>query len=190
MVTAIDGVFYKKNTERKENGVLTGECDIFHTFKTFDSLPDWYKERLKEKGITTLEKPLKVIQDIKSCWDAETFMNSHIEKGYEWQGRTYMELWDADEFWLRYTLNDCPEHILKYEQYKFIMNNNIDEDSKEGIEQIEDFKRSLVYTNNPAYTKEERQKCFIITRDDAKIEQLYDVIKHAIEHYKTISLNN
>jgi hypothetical protein len=83
---------HKKNTERRENEYLTGECDIFTG---------------------------KRIKDIKSAWSLDTFPafseDAH-DSLYEWQGRAYMHLWDCEEFELAYCLVSTPEELIRYEQ--------------------------------------------------------------------------
>lgn len=82
---------YQKNTERKENDWITGECDIF----TGDS-----------------------IIDIKSSWSLTTFpvlSEQGEDKDYEWQLRAYMMLWDVDSASIAYCLVSTPEELIKYE---------------------------------------------------------------------------
>lgn len=82
---------YQKNTERKENDWITGECDIF----TGDS-----------------------IIDIKSSWSLTTFpvlAEQGEDKDYEWQLRAYMMLWDVDQASIAYCLVSTPEDLIKYE---------------------------------------------------------------------------
>lgn len=82
---------YTKNTERKENDWLTGECDIFTGSK---------------------------IIDIKSSWSLATFpatSTAGIDKDYEWQGRAYMMLWDVDEFENAYCLVNTPDDLIGWE---------------------------------------------------------------------------
>lgn len=82
---------YTKNTERKENDWLTGECDIFTGSK---------------------------IIDIKSSWSLATFPATSaagINKDYEWQGRAYMMLWDVDHFENAYCLVNTPDDLIGYE---------------------------------------------------------------------------
>jgi len=82
---------FKKNTERKTNDWITGECDI--------SAPDR-------------------IHDIKSSWSLATFpvlSSMGEDKTYEWQGRAYMMLWDVDQFEIDYCLVSTPEHLIGYE---------------------------------------------------------------------------
>lgn len=85
---------YKKNTERKTNDWITGECDIFTGSK---------------------------IIDIKSSWSLATFpvtSKAAENKLYEWQGRAYMWLWDVDQFELAFCLVDTPEELIGWEDVR------------------------------------------------------------------------
>jgi hypothetical protein len=93
LISDVDGIFYSKNDERRTNSDHTGECDVF-----------------KDLGHK------KVVHDVKSSWNATTFMNAKPSIDNEWQGRIYMELWDADEFHLRFCLVDCPPHLVQKEK--------------------------------------------------------------------------
>lgn len=175
LLTELDGNFYAKNTERKTKGNLTGHCDI----------------------ITKIDSKI-IIQDVKCCWDPKTFKNAEFTKLYEWQGRTYMDLYDADEFWLRYVLIDCPPHLVQREKdrlwsqyYDQSMSmeeaQSLEERMKPMFEQIE---RNLVYSSNSNYTLEERVKTYKITRDDVVFKQLLDRIPDALKYYNSIKLND
>ena len=82
---------YKKNTERRENEYLTGECDIY-----------------TGTGII----------DIKTSWSLKTFpalkMYAH-DTGYEWQLRAYMMLWGVDTAQLAYCMVNTPVEIIGWE---------------------------------------------------------------------------
>lgn len=81
-----------KNTERRTNAWITGECDI--------------------------ATPPKII-DIKSSWSLATFPATAArgeDKTYEWQGRAYMWLWDVDQFEIAYCLVNTPSELIGYEQ--------------------------------------------------------------------------
>jgi hypothetical protein len=82
---------HKKNTERRTNKWLTGECDILA------------RDR---------------IIDIKSSWSLATFPafteDAH-DAGYEWQGRAYMMLWDVDLFELAYCMVSTPPELMGWE---------------------------------------------------------------------------
>jgi hypothetical protein len=83
---------YKKNTERKTNDWITGECDIFTGSK---------------------------IIDLKSSWSLLTFpatSASGRDKDYEWQGRAYMWLWDVEEFEIAYCMVNTPQELIGYER--------------------------------------------------------------------------
>lgn len=82
---------YAKNTERRENDWLTGECDIY--------------------------SPPKII-DIKSSWSLATFPATAFaghDKDYEWQLRGYMMLWDCDQAELNYCIVNTPDELIRFE---------------------------------------------------------------------------
>lgn len=93
-IELVNSVFftdYAKNTERKSNDWITGECDIF--------------------------APGKII-DVKSSWSLQTFpatAAAGANKGYEWQGRAYMWLWDVEQFEINYCLVSTPDELIGYE---------------------------------------------------------------------------
>jgi hypothetical protein len=94
---------YKKNTERKTNEWITGECDIFTGSK---------------------------IIDIKSSWSLPTFPATSAagaDKGYEWQLRAYMMLWNADHGEIAYCMVNTPDELIKYEQEDLHYVDHIDE---------------------------------------------------------------
>lgn len=168
LLTEVDGQFYKKNKERKFNDMFTGECDI----------------------ICEIPGVGRVVQDVKCSWDATSFMNSDLSTLWEWQGRVYDELYDAEEFWLRCCLVDCPPHILEGEKYRFASRHGIiDMESPEHEELMAAFERTLVFSNNPLITKQERVKTFKIKRDKALYQKLRDRVPPAREYYKSIKLN-
>lgn len=83
----------KKNAERRDNGLITGECDLIVPGK---------------KGI-----------DIKSPWSLATFpaiTEDCHDKDYEWQCRGYMMLWDVPEWEVAYCMVDTPDELMRYEQ--------------------------------------------------------------------------
>lgn len=91
----LDGYGYTKNSERKENSILSGECDVYS----------------KERGL---------IIDIKNSWDIGThpFFIYEAEKktkksGYDWQLWAYMWLWEVKEAEIHYWLHPTPEELLK-----------------------------------------------------------------------------
>lgn len=94
---------YQKNTERRTNEWITGECDIF----TGDA-----------------------IIDIKSSWSLATFpatADAGIDKGYEWQLRAYMMLWNVDYAEIAYCMVNTPDELIKYEQEELHFVDHINE---------------------------------------------------------------
>lgn len=92
-----------KNTERKTNDWITGECDIFTGSKVID---------------------------IKSSWSLATFpcfKEDATDKQYEWQLRAYMMLWNCNEAELAYCMVSTPDELIKYEQIDMHLVDGIDE---------------------------------------------------------------
>lgn len=82
---------YKKNTERRANDWITGECDVC---------------------------PPKKIIDIKSAWSLATFpatARAAADTGYEWQVRGYMMLWEADTAEVAWCMVNTPEDLIGWE---------------------------------------------------------------------------
>ena len=93
LLNRVRGLSLQKNTERKSNGLITGECDLY--------------DAERKRG-----------HDLKSSWSAKTFpgwIKDCEDKLYEWQMRGYMMLWDADEWEVNYSLVDTPDRLIGYE---------------------------------------------------------------------------
>jgi hypothetical protein len=93
LLNRVRGLSLVKNTERKSNGLITGECDLY--------------DAERKRG-----------HDLKSSWSAKTFPGWVVDcedKLYEWQMRGYMLLWDADEWEVNYSLVDTPERLIGFE---------------------------------------------------------------------------
>lgn len=93
LVNRVRGLNLEKNTERRANEFITGECDMF--------------DAGRNRG-----------HDIKCSWSVATFPISEVDcvdKLYEWQMRGYMALWDADEWEVNYALVDTPDKLIGYE---------------------------------------------------------------------------
>ena len=170
----LEGIFYGKNLSRVYADNITGECDI--------------KTKIKETIY---------IDDIKSSWDAQTFMDADWDKLKEWQGRSYLKLYGGDVFRLRFVLVDAPDHIvikqkerLWREFYSDAMTDEETHRMEVAIEPMyQQIEKNLVYSNNPAYTKEERVKTYTIERDDKKWKELEERIPMALDYYHSLTLN-
>lgn len=94
-IDLINDVFftsYKKNTERRENEWLTGECDI--------------------------HVPGVKIIDVKSPWSLATFPATVFagqDRDYEWQLRGYCMLWNVDLGEINYCMVNTPDELIKFE---------------------------------------------------------------------------
>jgi hypothetical protein len=91
LYNAVKLTSYAKNTERRENAWITGEADIVATHK---------------------------IIDIKSSWCLTTFpvlAEQGEDKGYEWQLRAYMMLWDKPYAEIAYCLISTPDDLIGWE---------------------------------------------------------------------------
>lgn len=93
LLNRVRGLDLVKNTERRSNGYITGECDLH-------------------------DAPRRRGHDLKSSWSAKTFpgwLADCEDRAYEWQMRGYMILWDADEWEVNYALVDTPERLIGYD---------------------------------------------------------------------------
>jgi hypothetical protein len=84
LFNSVTGNFFIKNTERKENGLFTGECDLHDD---------------------------EIVIDIKSSYSKKThelFLNIKSNKMYFWQLVSYAELWDLSKAGLAKVLVDTP----------------------------------------------------------------------------------
>lgn len=178
LISFVDGVMYVKNEKRIKKNHITGEADVVTLFKNLEV------EGSEEK-IEAL-----VVDDTKCSWNPRTFMSANLTTGYEWQGRAYLYLYDAEVFRLRHCLVDCPPDVYEDEYRKFCWQHGIIDDSlPEYQEAIEQFKRNYLYEDSGLYTKEERVKTFMFERDYELEEVLLTSVKLGVEYYKTITLN-
>lgn len=96
LLNRVRGLTLTKNTERRSNDWLTGECDLFDATR-------------------------RCGHDTKVAWSASTFPIIADDIGgsqralYEWQMRGYLSLWDADEWEVNYVLLSTPERLIGYE---------------------------------------------------------------------------
>lgn len=93
-----------KNQERVQNDILSGECDI------------WVP---KERTI-----------DTKTCWSLDTFPVLSVDchdAMYEWQGRSYMLLYDVPEHEVAFCMVSTPDELIpRWEQVELHKVDHID----------------------------------------------------------------
>lgn len=105
LLNSVRGLSLSKNTERRSNEFITGECDLF--------------DSAAKRG-----------HDIKSSWSIATFpitAEDCEDSLYEWQMRGYMALWDADEWEVNYCLVDTPDRLIGFESIELHFVSNIPE---------------------------------------------------------------
>ena len=105
LLNTVRGLSLEKNTERKSNDFITGECDLF--------------DEQTRRG-----------HDIKTSWSIATFpivVSDCEDKLYEFQMRGYMALWDADEWEVNYCLVDTPDRLIGFEPMELHFVSNIPE---------------------------------------------------------------
>ena len=93
MLARLTGRPLVKNSERRNNGTISGECDIW-------------------------DEPLRHGRDIKAPYSMESMpivLADCYDAGYEWQMRGYMMLWDAETWSVDYTLVSTPEELVGFE---------------------------------------------------------------------------
>jgi hypothetical protein len=82
-----------KNTERRTNGLISGECDVF-------------------------EAALRHGRDVKAPYSMASMpivLDDCYDSGYEWQMQGYEILWDAETWSVDYLLVSTPEDLVGYE---------------------------------------------------------------------------
>ena len=93
MLARLTGRPLAKNTERRSNGLITGECDIF-------------------------DAPIRHGRDVKAPYSMATMpitLADCYDSGYEWQMQGYAILWDAETWSVDYLLVNTPEELVGYE---------------------------------------------------------------------------
>jgi hypothetical protein len=168
------GKLILKNEDRVYKNNLTGEADGFFIIDG-----------------------KKTVVDVKCSWDPNTFKNGKLSNVYEYQLRCYMYLYDVEEAWLCYCLTDAPDHIVTFlkrkEFYKYYhdgMTNEEVELLEKKLERVyKQIETNMIYSNNPAYSKEEMVKIFKITRDADVEAKMLSKIPQALEYYKNYKLN-
>lgn len=161
MLTRKTGKLFFKNTVRKEDQYLTGECDVEPEGESPDEM---------------------TIYDAKSCWSLKTFMDAELTSRYEWQGRGYMRLWNVSNFKLVYFLVNAPEHLIESE----IRRKTWDCQTPEEYKEIEDqTRRNMTFDDIP---EELRVKEFHVKRCfDKEAFMIRQIIK-AQKYYNELTL--
>lgn len=95
LLNQVRGLVLVKNTERRTNDWLTGECDLY--------------DAERRRG-----------HDVKSSWSLASFPIAVVDCTdtlYDWQMRGYMMLWDAEEWEVNYCMVNTPDRLIGYEPF-------------------------------------------------------------------------
>ena len=93
MLARLTGRPLAKNSERRTNGLITGECDVF-------------------------DAELRHGRDVKAPYSMATMpiaLADAYDSGYEYQMQGYQILWDAQTWSVDYLLVSTPEDLIGYE---------------------------------------------------------------------------
>ena len=93
LLNLLRGLSLVKNSERRDNGYISGECDLFDAARA-------------------------VGHDLKCSWSIQTFPIVICEAEndlYWWQMQGYMILWNAARWEVNYALVNTPERLIGYE---------------------------------------------------------------------------
>lgn len=93
MLARITGRPLVKNTQRRTNGLIAGECDI------------WDEQLRHGSDVKAPYSMTSMPIVLADCYDS----------GYEWQMRGYSLLWDAISWSVDYVLVDTPEDLIGFE---------------------------------------------------------------------------
>lgn len=128
-----------KNTERKSNGFITGECDVVYS---------------------------DIIFDIKNNYDVLSHANAELTKLYETQLRGYMWLWNLNQAVLFPVLTNLPEHMMQAEERKLFYSGTeyLSFEDPAYIEECEKLRQEYNFERLPI---EQRFKAFLVEHDDS-----------------------
>lgn len=93
LLNRVRGLSLVKNTERRTDGFITGECDLYHA--------------TANEG-----------RDTKCPWSLASFPIVEADfanDGYWWQAQGYMKLWNAGRWFIDYVMMPTPEHLIRFE---------------------------------------------------------------------------
>jgi hypothetical protein len=179
MFNRLQGVFLEKNTDRKQNDFFTGECDLWN---------------------------YQLVTDIKCSWSLQTFFESKFygDKDYEYQLRTYMNLWEVENSAVAYCLIDMPDMMLLSElerkSYKYggdlpdhiairiVVNSMYDRDNFHRFLELAPIDLNRVRKQIDKFVhipESERLAIFYFREDEKKLNEMQNRVKTARQFLKT-----
>jgi len=149
--TLLRGQLPIKNKERKHNGFIHGECDVF------------------KNG---------TVYDVKNAFTLFSFGKASLTWEYEWQLVGYSWLWGAEKAVLYYCLNDMPEHMLEEEKRMLFYKNKwkyLTFESQNYIDDCEELESAHKYSHIPL---EERFKYWEVSINKDRFAQIEETVKN------------
>ena len=140
LYNTVFGTSLVKNSERRTRDGLTGEPDLI-----------------------LINDEIRNGVDIKTAWSLQTFpafVHQIDGKGYEWQARAYMALFDCDTWTIAYCLVDTPGDLITW---------------------IDDAELPLHKGFDERYWPEQRITCLTYTRDVEKESLMFSRIHRGLE---------
>jgi len=154
-IILLDGILYEKNEESRENEYIIGTPDI----------------------VTETQ-----IQDVKSSYDAETFIPmllDPLEKMYYYQMQGYLWLFDKQEALVRRCLISTPQEIVEEEKYYLLKSMNVaTEENPEYKRKAYELEHNLTFEDIPL---SEREITHLVPRNEQIIEQIPQKVEKARE---------
>lgn len=150
--TLLKGQLVIKNKERKRNGFIHGECDVF------------------KDGI---------VFDIKNALTLFTFGKAELSWDYDWQLVGYSWLWEANRAILYYCLNNMPEALLQEEKMSLFYKNRwkfSTLESEDFLKACDELEAAHNYDNMPIH---EKFKFWEVDISEKKIETLKTAVIEA-----------
>lgn len=155
MMGFFENKIYERNTERRSNEWIEGECDCVHD----------------------------LVDDYKASWEPESFIPNLIDKvpkEYEYQMQGYLWLWDKQDGRIIWGLVNCPDMILKNERQKLLWSMDVATDlSPEYLEAAREMEKNLIFDDIPL---EERAIITNIRRDEEIIAKIPQKVTKAREY--------
>jgi len=114
-VDRIENKYFDKGIAMEQTAIEFLNTSYFEDYTKFEA-GAYTNEFLVSNGCDI--KKGRVIRDVKCSWSKKTHPKTWqqaYESNYEWQGRCYMMLFDADVFFVDHILVNTPEHLRKFE---------------------------------------------------------------------------
>ena len=163
ILSFMEDVIYKRNTERKSNEWITGEADIISD----------------------------IVTDIKASWKPSTFipyLMGPIPAMYAYQNQGYMWLWDKPAARTVWGLVDCPEQILKKERQKLLYSLDVASDeADEYKEAVKELEFQLTFGDIPLSQRLIIKKSI---RDEEIISQIPEKVRRARKFLQLLDENH